>query len=81
MQVAKVRPSVYTEDAKREGNRHPQAAGFPPIYRKGIAMLSLHKITTWMRGIIQRGEDFGLPEDVYNDVIPSGVHDYQHTEF
>ncbi len=44
-------------------------------------MLSLHKITTWMRGIIQRGEDYGLPEDVYNDVIPSGVHDFARTDF
>ena len=44
-------------------------------------MLSLHKITTWMRGIIRRGEDYGLPEDVYNDVIPSGVHDFARTDF
>ncbi len=44
-------------------------------------MLSLHKITTWMRGIVQRGVDYGLPDDVYNDVIPSGVHDFARSDF
>lgn len=56
-------------------------AARPATNRKGIAMLSLHKITTWMRGIVQRGVDYGLPDDVYNDVIPSGVHDFARSDF
>lgn len=72
---------MYTEDTERGKPVTRKQPGSRLMYRKGIAMLSLHKITTWMRGIIQRGEDYGLPEDVYNDVIPSGVHDFTRTDF
>ncbi len=43
--------------------------------------MKLHMIMQWMRGVIQRDGSYGLPEDVYNDVMPSGVHEFQRNEF
>ena len=38
-------------------------------------MLNLRSFAKWVRGILDSEEAYNLPEDVYNDVIPSGVHD------
>ena len=43
--------------------------------------MKLHMIMQWMRGVIRRDGSYGLPEDVYNDVMPSGVHEFQRNEF
>ena len=43
--------------------------------------MKLHMIMQWMRGIIRRDDDYGLPGDVFNDVMPSGMHEFQRTEF
>lgn len=37
-------------------------------------MLNLRSFAKWVRGILDSEEAYNLPEDVYNDVIPSGVH-------
>ena len=34
-----------------------------------------------MRGIFETEQTYGLPENVYNDVIPSGVHDFNRDDF
>lgn len=39
-------------------------------------MLNLRSFAKWVRGILDSEEAYNLPEDVYNDVIPSGVHDF-----
>ena len=36
-------------------------------------MLNLRSFAKWVRGILDSEEAYNLPEDVYNDVIPSGV--------
>ena len=36
-------------------------------------MLKLHTLAEWMHGFLDPERPYGLPEDVYNDVIPSGV--------
>ena len=41
-----------------------------------FAMLNLRSFAKWVRGILDSEEAYNLPEDVYNDVIPSGVHDF-----
>ena len=43
-------------------------------------MLNLHTIAKWMRGIFETEQTYGLPENVYNDVIPSGLHSYNRTD-
>ena len=37
---------------------------------------NLRSFAKWVRGILDSEEAYNLPEDVYNDVIPSGVHDF-----
>ena len=37
-------------------------------------MLKLHTLAEWMHGFLDPERPYGLPEEVYNDVIPSGVH-------
>lgn len=39
-------------------------------------MLKLHTLAEWMHGFLDPERPYGLPEDVYNDVIPSGVHNF-----
>ena len=39
-------------------------------------MLNLRSFAKWVRGILDSEEAYNLPEDVYNAVIPSGVHDF-----
>ena len=34
-------------------------------------MLNLRSFAKWVRGILDSEEAYNLPEDVYNDVIPS----------
>lgn len=41
-------------------------------------MLNLHKLSQWVHSLLV-SDTYGLPEDVYNDVIPSGVHDFNRT--
>lgn len=43
-------------------------------------MLNLSSIAKWVRGILETEKSYNLPEDVYNDVIPSGVHDFCRSE-
>lgn len=40
-------------------------------------MLSLHTITKWMAGFFEPDMTYGLPKDVYDDAVPSGVHSFQ----
>ena len=43
----------------------------------GLTMrMTLRSFAKWVRGILDSEEAYNLPEDVYNDVIPSGVHDF-----
>ena len=39
-------------------------------------MLNLRSFAKWVRGILDSEEAYNLPEDVYNAVLPSGVHDF-----
>ena len=43
-------------------------------------MLKLHTLAKWMYGFLEPERPYGLPEDVYNDVIPSGIHNYNRNE-
>ena len=36
-------------------------------------MLKLHTLAEWMHGFLDPERPYGLPEDVYNDVIPSTI--------
>ena len=36
-------------------------------------MLNLRSFAKWVRGILDSEEAYNLPEDVYNDVIPSAA--------
>ena len=76
--IANCRPIGYTID---EENKVTGAPAGRRCSIKGVRQMKLHMIMQWMRGIIQRDEDYGLPEDVYNDVMPSGVHEFQRTQF
>ena len=75
MQLAKVCLIAYNKDRKREAKASPKHL---PTLRKGdgVAMLNLRSFAKWVRGILDSEEAYNLPEDVYNDVIPSGVHDF-----
>lgn len=44
-------------------------------------MLNLACIAKWMRGISQREMTYGLPENVYDDIVPSGMHRVNYTQF
>ena len=46
-----------------------------------VASMKLHTIMNWMRGVIQRDEPYDLPENVYNDIMPSGVHEFPRSKF
>ena len=43
-------------------------------------MLKLHTLAEWMHGFLDPERPYGLPEDVYNDVIPSGVHNFNRND-
>lgn len=43
-------------------------------------MLKMHTLAKWMYGFLEPERPYGLPEDVYNDVIPSGIHNYNRNE-
>ena len=43
-------------------------------------MLKLHTLAAWMHGFLDPERPYGLPEDVYNDVIPSGVHNFNRSD-
>ena len=43
-------------------------------------MLKMHTLAKWMHGFLEPERPYGLPEDVYNDVIPSGIHNYNRNE-
>ena len=74
MQLAKVRPFAYNKDRKRGAKA--------PYTRKGdgVTMLKLHTLAEWMHGFLDPERPYGLPEDVYNDVIPSGVHNFNRND-
>lgn len=44
-------------------------------------MLNLASIAKWMRGISQREMTYGLPESVYDDIVPSGMHRSKFAQF
>lgn len=46
----------------------------------GVTMLKLHTLAEWMHGFLDPERPYGLPEDVYNDVIPSGVHNFNRND-
>ena len=64
--LAKDRLFAYNKDKKQKGD--------------GVAMLKLHTLAAWMHGFLDPDRPYGLPEEMYNDVIPSGVHGYNHTD-
>ena len=43
-------------------------------------MLKLHTLAEWMHGFLDPERPYGLPEDVYNDVIPSGAHNFNRND-
>ena len=43
-------------------------------------MLKLHTLAEWMHGCLDPERPYGLTEDVYNDVIPSGVHNFKRND-
>ena len=78
LQLAKVRPFAYNKDRKRGA----KAPGTLSYTRKGdgVTMLKLHTLAEWMHGFLDPERPYGLPEDVYNDVIPSGVHNFKRND-
>ena len=80
MQLAKVRPIAYNKDKEREAKASRITW---PYTRKGdgVAMMKLHTLAEWMHGFLDPERPYGLPEDVYNDVIPSGVHNFNRDDF
>ncbi len=42
-------------------------------------MLNLSMMATWLSDLFTGG-DYGLSDDVYNDVIPSGVHRFNRDD-
>lgn len=79
MQLAKVRPFAYNKDRKR-GAESPLR--YLPYTTKGdgVTMLKLHTLAEWMHGFLDPERPYGLPEDVYNDVIPSGIHNFNRND-
>ena len=68
---------IKTERGKQKASRYTL-----PYTRKGdgVAMLKMHTLAKWMYGFLEPERPYGLPEDVYNDVIPSGIHNYNRNE-
>ena len=66
------------------GERKPPESllNYLPYTRKGdgVTMLKLHTLAEWMHGFLDPERPYGLPEDVYNDVIPSGVHNFNRND-
>ena len=59
----------------------PQQRHRPPkrpanIGKEMGCMLKLHTLAEWMYGFLEPAPPYGLPEEMYNDVMPSGVHRY-----
>ena len=79
MQLAKVRPFAYNKDSTREAESLPN---YLPSTRKGdgVTMLKLPPLAEWVPGFLDPERPYGLPEDVYNDVIPSGVHNFNRND-
>ena len=82
MQLAKDGLIAYNKDRKRKAippRRTARSSGIAPKktrqYRKGDG-LKLHTLAEWMYGFLEPAPPYGLPEEMYNDVMPSGVHRY-----
>ena len=43
-------------------------------------MLKLHTLAEWMHEYLAPERPNGQPVDVYNDVIPSGVHNFNRND-
>lgn len=43
-------------------------------------MLKLHTLAQWMYGFLDPESPYGLPGDMYDDVIPSGIHNYNRDD-
>ena len=39
-------------------------------------MLKLHTLAQWMYGFLDPESPYGLPGDMYDDVIPSAIHNF-----
>lgn len=84
MQLAKDGLIAYNKDRKEKRYRQgeqPAAAASPPkrpanIGKEMGCMLKLHTLAEWMYGFLEPAPPYGLPEEMYNDVMPSGVHRY-----
>ena len=85
MRLAKDRRIAYNKD--RKGKAIPQKANGPQQrYRPDTRpanngkemgyMLKLHTLAEWMHGFLEPAPPYGLPEEMYNDVMPSGIHRY-----
>lgn len=44
-------------------------------------MLNLANLAKWMRGLYLSDNSFGLPKSVYDDIVPSGMHRTNYSEF
>mgnify|MGYP003169140777 CR=1 FL=1 len=65
MQLAKDGRIAYNKDRKRKA--------IPP---RRTARSSGIALAEWMYGFLEPAPPYGLPEEMYNDVMPSGVHRY-----
>ena len=83
MQLAKDGLIAYNKDRKRKAippRRTARSSGIAPKktrqYRKGdglyVEAAHVSRVDVWFSG----APPYGLPEEMYNDVMPSGVHRY-----
>lgn len=85
MQLAKDGLIAYNKDRKGKAippRRTARSSGIAPQKRPANngkemgCMLKLHTLAEWMYGFLEPAPPYGLPEEMYNDVMPSGVHRY-----
>ena len=85
MHLAKDGLIAYNKDRKGKGDTakgQGPATAIPPHQRPADngkemgCMLKLHTLAEWMYGFLEPAPPYGLPEEMYNDVMPSGIHRY-----
>ena len=85
MRLAKDGRIAYNKDRKGKAippRRKARSSGIAPKTRPANngkemgCMLKLHTLAEWMYGFLEPAPPYGLPEEMYNDVMPSGLHRY-----
>ena len=84
MQLAKDGLIAYNKDRKGKAippRRTARSSGIAPKRpanngKEMGCMLKLHTLAEWMYGFLEPAPPYGLPEEMYNDVMPSGIHRY-----